>query len=77
MHVAYFRGVSNAPQIRDLLREGVRRQRGTGLGDPDEQHDDEIEAARILLDEVRALREPLIRSFAASSPRTRGEGPPA
>ncbi|HEX2059792.1 MAG TPA: PH domain-containing protein, partial [Thermoanaerobaculia bacterium] len=26
MHVAYFRGVDNAEEIRDLLREGVRRQ---------------------------------------------------
>ena len=36
MHVAYFRGVSNAEEIRDLVREGVRRQKDAGLGDPDE-----------------------------------------
>jgi hypothetical protein len=67
MHVAYFRGVDNAEAIRDLLREGVRRQRDAGLGDPDEPHavhgaaataaaGDVREALALLLDEARALR---------------------
>lgn len=60
MHVAYFRGVANAEEIRDLLREGVRRQRNTGLGDPDEvehhEHDAVHEAMAVLLAEARALR---------------------
>jgi membrane protein YdbS with pleckstrin-like domain len=61
MHVAYFRGVDNAEEIRDLLREGVRRQRDAGLGDPDEvvhvSREDEVrEAAATLLAEARALR---------------------
>ena len=59
MHVAYFRGVANAEQIRDLLREGVRRQRDTGLGDPDEvvaAPGDAHAAAEELLREARALR---------------------
>lgn len=61
MHVAYFRGVDNAEEIRDLLREGVRRQRDAGLGDPDEaQHavdeGDVREAMALLLTEARALR---------------------
>lgn len=62
MHVAYFRGVDNAEEIRDLLREGVRRQRDTGLGDPDEhvpepqRHDDLQDAVAVLLAEARALR---------------------
>ena len=62
MHVAYFRGVDNAEEIRDLLREGVRRQRDSGLGDPDEPEpaaesgDDAISAAAELLDEARRLR---------------------
>ena len=63
MHVAYFRGVDNAEEIRDLLREGVRRQRDAGLGDPDEpqhhepQTGDVLDAAAVLLAEARALRE--------------------
>lgn len=60
MHVAYFRGVDNAEEIRDLLREGVRRQRDAGLGDPDEvEHepaDDLHDSVQILLAEARALR---------------------
>jgi membrane protein YdbS with pleckstrin-like domain len=38
LHIAYFRGVANANEIRDLVREGVRRQRDAGLGDPDDHH---------------------------------------
>ncbi len=63
MHVAYFRGVDNADEIRDLLREGVRRQRDTGLGDPDEVHEVELgedalpAALNELLGEARALRQ--------------------
>jgi len=62
MHVAFFRGVDNANEIRDLLREGVRRQRDAGLGDPDEHHRDEQgdttvpAAATAMLAEARALR---------------------
>jgi uncharacterized membrane protein YdbT with pleckstrin-like domain len=62
MHVAYFRGVDNAVEIRDLVREGVRRQRNSGLGDPEERdehrEDDGVrDAVRLLLDEARALRQ--------------------
>lgn len=56
MHVAYFRGVANAEEIRDLVREGVRAQRNTGLGDPDEQEDDAPSAIAEVLAEARALR---------------------
>jgi uncharacterized membrane protein YdbT with pleckstrin-like domain len=61
MHVAYFRGVANAAEIRDLVREGVRRQRDAGLGDPDETHtpvaDDDVPSAIAeLLTQARALR---------------------
>ena len=61
MHVAYFRGVDNAVEIRDLLREGVRRQKDAGLGDPDEEvhvaaADDVEGAIQELLSEARLLR---------------------
>jgi uncharacterized membrane protein YdbT with pleckstrin-like domain len=57
MHVAYFRGVDNAEEIRDLLREGVRLQRDAGLGDPDEPVADDAHAAVAeLLAEARLLR---------------------
>jgi uncharacterized membrane protein YdbT with pleckstrin-like domain len=61
LHVAYFRGVDNAGEIRDLLREGVRRQKDAGLGDPDEEAvvvpaGGVGEAVGELLAEARALR---------------------
>lgn len=37
MHVAYFRGVNNAEEIRDTIRERVRLHRDAGLGDPDDE----------------------------------------
>jgi hypothetical protein len=63
MHIAYFRGVDNAEEIRDLLLEGVRMQRNTGLGDPDEQErDDEVRAAATeLVREAHALRAAALR----------------
>lgn len=36
LHLAYFRGVSDYEEIRQLLRDRVNRIRGSGLGDPDE-----------------------------------------
>lgn len=36
-HVAVFRGVDNAEAIRDQIMEHLRRVRGTGLGDFDEE----------------------------------------
>jgi membrane protein YdbS with pleckstrin-like domain len=62
-HVAVFRGVDNAREIRDLVRARVRLQRDAGLGDPDDpggtetnQESGRIASARGLLEEVRALR---------------------
>ncbi|MGH9458317.1 MAG: PH domain-containing protein [Thermoanaerobaculia bacterium] len=66
LHVAYFRGVGNAAEIRDLIRERVRRHRDSGLGDPDEpaaeeaQTADAVHAARELLEETRALARVLV-----------------
>jgi len=66
-HIGYFRGVDNAPAIRDLILERLKRLRDAGLGDPD-QPQAEIEAsaegmpsglldaAREMLAEARALR---------------------
>jgi membrane protein YdbS with pleckstrin-like domain len=39
LHVAYFRGVDNAREIRDLILARLRRVRGAGLGDPDEERE--------------------------------------
>lgn len=36
LHLAYFRGVDNAEEIKTLILDRLRRLRGSGLGDPDE-----------------------------------------
>lgn len=68
---AYFHGVDNAEEIRDVVRDRVRRFRDSGLGDPDDAPAptlpyagapdplgdvDLAAAARELLAEARALR---------------------
>jgi membrane protein YdbS with pleckstrin-like domain len=68
VHVGHFRGVDQAERIRDLVLEGVRRQRDAGLGDPDDHAPQSIggggepaaalaEAAAAFLSEARLLRE--------------------
>jgi uncharacterized membrane protein YdbT with pleckstrin-like domain len=39
LHVAYFRGVDNAAEIRDLILARLRTLRGSGLGDLDEERE--------------------------------------
>jgi len=60
MHEAYFRGVDNAEEIRNAVKERVRMHRDAGLGDPDEPAPlaapDVRAAALELRDEMRALR---------------------
>ena len=78
MHVAYFRGVANAAEIRDLVREGVRLQKNAGLGDPDEA-DTENDVIADLLHEAQALRSGLRQrqlplSNAAAPAAANGEG---
>jgi membrane protein YdbS with pleckstrin-like domain len=65
-HEATFEGVDDAPGIRALIRERIRRQRGAGLGDPEEHRHftpassasgSAAEAAALrVLAEARALR---------------------
>jgi hypothetical protein len=58
LHVAHFRGVDNAEEIRDLILARLRGIRGAGLGDPDDARD---HAALAVLAEARALRAALER----------------
>jgi membrane protein YdbS with pleckstrin-like domain len=48
MHIGYFRGVDNAPQLREIILEGVRRHRDTGLGDPEDPVAAVLHEARLL-----------------------------
>lgn len=72
MHLGLFHSVTNAPEIRDLILERLRRFRESGLGDPEEKpaaaaanlpvsaapsaSADTLHAARELLAEAKALR---------------------
>ena len=68
MHTGLFHCVTNAPEIRDLILERLRRFREAGLGDPDEHPHpapaqlgteasaDALKAARELAVEARELR---------------------
>lgn len=69
-HIGYFRGVDNAPVIRDLILERLKKLRDAGLGDPDQLQTEDagveaasdlgvVDAARELLAEARALRRSL------------------
>jgi membrane protein YdbS with pleckstrin-like domain len=65
-HRGFFHGIDNAPEIRDMMLERLRRLRDTGLGDPEEHEVAEapartieapvLAAARELLHEAQALR---------------------
>lgn len=60
-HEARFRGVSNAAEIRELIRERARQFRDAGLGDPDDRPARNgpapaVTAATALLAELRGLR---------------------
>jgi len=70
LHMGLFHSVTNAPEIRDLILERLRRFRESGLGDPEEKSHvpsalptapmtaspDLLAAARELASEARALR---------------------
>ena len=70
LHVGYFRGLSDAPLIRDAIRDRLRRHADAGLGDPDDRLHESVPApavtaptspdlaaaAAMLRDEARALR---------------------
>jgi len=75
MHRSVFRAVENAPEIRDMILERLKRYRQAGLGEPDDPNEDveapaapvgtkavgTLEAAHELLDEARSLRQELQR----------------
>jgi len=66
-HIGFFRGVDNAPAIRDLILERLKRLRDAGLGDPDQPQTEAeasaegmssslLDAAHEMLAEAQALR---------------------
>ncbi|HUF16979.1 MAG TPA: PH domain-containing protein [Thermoanaerobaculia bacterium] len=64
----YFRGVDNAEEIRERIERGVRRHQGAGLGDREDQVSEAstqgaVDAARRVLDEIRALKTQATRTL--------------
>ena len=74
MHIAHFRGVDNASEIRNLILERLRQWRDSGLGDPEDVsgtptlvmtgtsesgESPVLGAARLLLQEATRLRQSL------------------
>lgn len=64
LHEGYLRGVDNAEAVRDAILERLRRLKDAGLGDPEDpaaetERIDDVQAAREVLEEVRALRRAL------------------
>ena len=64
LHTAWFRGIDNAPEVRELIQRRLRQLKDAGLGDQDDREssahgtgDGEIlEALREVLAEASALR---------------------
>ncbi|HUR46344.1 MAG TPA: PH domain-containing protein [Candidatus Saccharimonadales bacterium] len=52
LHTAYFRGIDNANEVRQLIQERLRRLKDSGLGDHDELH--AHKNSNISLDYLRA-----------------------
>ena len=74
LHLARFRGVDNAPEIRDLVRERMKHARGAGLGDPDDSVHEETApgSAEALTLAIRAItREAAALRQAVGSPSSR------
>lgn len=77
MHTGYFRGVDNAEELRDLMRERMRKAKGAGLGDPEDDHDEAAADAgtgapdlTAVLSELRTEAQHLRRSATLIASRT-------
>jgi len=67
MHLGFIRGVDNAEEIREVMMSRLKQNRDSGLGDTDERKKRRpgrgaatpraLSAARLLVQEARALRE--------------------
>ena len=67
LHMAWFRGVNNADEVRQVIQDRLRQFKDAGLGDTDDHpipsssESDVIAALRDINQEARALRESVTR----------------
>lgn len=67
LHTAYFRGIDNADEVKELIARRLRVFRDSGLGDSDDPGPEEVgvpspvDALREVLDEARGLRQAVAR----------------
>jgi membrane protein YdbS with pleckstrin-like domain len=58
-HMGWLRGVDNAPAIRDLIVERMKRLRDAGLGDTDDVSESEQRRAGMIEEDLAAFRDAL------------------
>lgn len=73
VHVGHFRGLEDARELRDRIRERLRRERGAGLGDADDEtlHDEPFPEIAGTISEVAASSEP-VEVTATATPQLPG-----
>ena len=54
LHVAWFRGIANAEEVKVLIQDRLRKLKDAGLGDPDD-HGSQAAAAPAFLEALRAV----------------------
>lgn len=79
LHLARFRGVDNAAEIRDLVRERMKHAKGAGLGDPDDGVHEErapgsAEALMLAVDAITREAASLREAVGAPASRSGGRG---
>ena len=67
LHVAWFRGIDNAEEVKLLIQDRLRKLKDTGLGDHDDHHAHAPAAAPALLDALRAMHAEACALRAASA----------
>jgi hypothetical protein len=63
MHLGFFHGVDNAPEIRDMILDRMRRLRDSGLGDPDDELTSSEPEPVPPADDARTLLAESVREF--------------
>ena len=67
LHVAWFRGIDNAEEVKLLIQDRLRKLKDTGLGDHDDHHAPAPAASLALLDALRAVHAEARALHAASA----------